>query len=183
MGTVSYTHLDVFREICLEALVHDSTDDQYGLIGGHPYDGYSASVGTNSVLIGSVAAMRSGISGWDFRNGEEWIQEDGTSIIGLLYKKYFENADGEFKTQPGIAFADLYHGSNVWVSEKMCIRDRVTEAMEAPMIQGTVVPPWWSKARVQGWSFMAFSCLQRGLHVFIVCPVSYTHLGKEEKNV
>lgn len=45
----------------------------------------------------------------------------------------------------------------------------VTEAMEAPMIQGTVVPPWWSKARVQGWSFMAFSCLQRGLHVFIVC--------------
>ena len=97
-------YFDVFREICLEALVHDSTDDQYGLIGGHPYDGYSASVGTNSVLIGSVAAMRSGISGWDFRNGEEWIQEDSTSIIGLLYKKYFENADGEFKDTTGDCF-------------------------------------------------------------------------------
>lgn len=107
---------DHFRQVCLDALVRDQEDDQYGFIGGHPYSGYSAAIGTNSVLIGTVSATRSGISGWDFRNGEEWTQDNGDTIVSLLYQKSVVGKE-EIHTQTGIAFADLYHGSNVWVSE------------------------------------------------------------------
>ncbi len=121
--------VEAFRQICLGALEHDPEHEQYGLIGGYPYAGYSAVVGTNSVLSGAVGAMRAGIDGWDFLNDGEWIQEDGTNIIRVIYEWAFENPDGGFRNQAAIAFADLYHGSNVWVSENPT-PDKLSELIE-----------------------------------------------------
>lgn len=106
------------NQICMEALVKDLNDEQYGFIGSEPYEGYSAAVGSNSVLIGSVGAKKAGFENWDL-NGAEWTV-DGKSLQTRIYEHFFAGAagaDGNFKNQPCIAFGDLYYGSNVWTSE------------------------------------------------------------------
>ena len=108
---------DTFRELCLEALERESGHAQYGYIGGEPYAGYSAAAGSNCVLIGSVGAMRAGILGFDLQKGD-WVQADGkTNIVSQIYDSVFKNKYAPYSQQQSIAFADLYHGSNVWVSE------------------------------------------------------------------
>lgn len=108
---------NTFRQLCLDALEKTPSHPQYGFIGGEPYAGYSAAAGSNCVLIGSVGAMRAGIEGFDLQQGD-WVQADGkTNIVSQIYESAFKNKNAPYAQQQSIAFADLYHGSNVWVSE------------------------------------------------------------------
>ena len=61
--------------------------------------------------------MRAGILGFDLQKGD-WAQADGkTNIESQIYDSVFKNKYAPYSQQQSIAFADLYHGSNVWVSE------------------------------------------------------------------